>query len=401
MKRSVIVGAVCAVGLLVGIGVWAWKSSTNTVKTEFTQSDFLEDYQQLWADLQENYPFLPVLEELGVDVEGIRKSGEDTLKQREITLDGFVWLLKQQFGQMRGLAHLGVVDANTLNVYAQAAETGELTDVWYDITHNPQTVATYERLQQTADGQSTNTEGGSQDLPQVETRYYPEEKAVYFHFPTFDISTVERDAHVVEDYLDSLGDVDIQHVILDITGNTGGSTDYWKNNIAKPLGGSWEWSQTVYLGDTPVNQQFVFSKVHPIPISELEQKELPEFVSNLDMTYGFTFTMQSDAPERLEGVQRWLLIDGQVFSASDNFATFCQDTGWATLVGTTTRGDGGSGQNPVMISLPNTGLLVRFSSTATANAQGQLNVAYGTNPDVTSSQKEAPLDTVLEQIRNS
>lgn len=127
MKRSVIVGAVCAVGLLVGVGVWAWKSSANTVKTEFTQADFLEDYQQLWADLQENYPFLPVLEELGVDVEGIRKSGEDTLKQREITLDGFVWLLKQQFGQMRGLAHLGVVDANTLNVYAQAAETGELT----------------------------------------------------------------------------------------------------------------------------------------------------------------------------------------------------------------------------------------------------------------------------------
>lgn len=222
MKRSVIVGAVCAVGLLVGIGVWAWKSSANTVKTEFTQADFLEDYQQLWADFQENYPFLPVLEELGVDVEGIRKSGEDTLKQREITLDGFVWLLKQQFGQMRGLAHLGVVDADTLNVYAQAAETGELTDGWYDITHNPQTVATYERLQQTADGQSTNTEGESQELPQVETQYYPEEKAVYFHFPTFYISTVERDAHVVEDYLDTLGDVDIQHVILDITGNTGG-----------------------------------------------------------------------------------------------------------------------------------------------------------------------------------
>lgn len=76
-----------------------------------------------------------------------------------------------------------------------------------------------------------------------------------------------------------------------------------------------------------------------------------------------------------------MIIDNRVYSSADSFSAFCKATGWATLVGQSTRGCG-TGSTPILISLPNTGLLVRFSGIVVETYEGTLNVLAGTKPDI-------------------
>ena len=96
--------------------------------------------------------------------------------------------------------------------------------------------------------------------------------------------------------------------------------------------------------------------------------------------------------------RRWVLIDGGVYSSADKFACFCRSTGWATLVGTRTSGDG-MGATPVLILLPESGLLVRFSVMAGENPDGSINAAAGTAPDLLCIRDVLPLNRCLEEIR--
>jgi C-terminal processing protease CtpA/Prc len=82
----------------------------------------------------------------------------------------------------------------------------------------------------------------------------------------------------------------------------------------------------------------------------------------------------------IQKAKRWVIIDDSVYSSADSFSAFCKATGWATLVGQATHGDG-QGTSAVLISLPNTGLLVRFSGIAAETPDGTLNAVTGIIPD--------------------
>ncbi len=82
-----------------------------------------------------------------------------------------------------------------------------------------------------------------------------------------------------------------------------------------------------------------------------------------------------------------VLVDEDVYSASENFVMFCKNTGFATLAGTTTGGDGGI-SDPMLLSLPNSGLIVRFSIYYSLNADGTGNEANGTKPEIIVTKEE-------------
>lgn len=79
------------------------------VKTAFTKEELLADYDQCWELLEENYPFFPVLEKHGIDVQGVKESYRQTLMERVTDANGLYTLLQQMFVYMEGLAHLGVM----------------------------------------------------------------------------------------------------------------------------------------------------------------------------------------------------------------------------------------------------------------------------------------------------
>jgi len=90
------------------------------VKTEFTREELLEDYDQLWEIIEENYPFLPVLEEHGIDCAQLKKYYREELSGCSADLKGFAALLRRMFGQMENLAHLRLAEEGVVRTYADA-----------------------------------------------------------------------------------------------------------------------------------------------------------------------------------------------------------------------------------------------------------------------------------------
>lgn len=119
------------------------------------------------------------------------------------------------------------------------------------------------------------------------------------------------------------------------------------------------------------------------------------------MTHYFRITHRISSEVELEGdvadAKRWVIIDGRVYSAADTFTAFCRETGWATVVGQTTHGDG-QGVSPILFSLPNTGLLVRFSGIAVESPDGNLNAMTGTKPDIWAEMSNELVSEVINRI---
>lgn len=362
--------------------------SIPVVKTTFTNEELLADYDQCWEILEENYPFFPVLEKHGIDVQGVKESYRQTLMDRVTDVNGFFVLLQQMFGSMENFAHLSVMDQG---IYQFLSYYGEAGDPYFD----PQTAATYAALPEVVAGD------GDQPGKEVEANYYAHLKAAYFHFRTFAYPHVESEDSVVGAYLAQLEEenLPVEHVIIDITGNSGGNSWNVDQDIIAPLGGG-TWKNTIYFADSPINREWLIPALDTAPKPLTGASTEPAFTKELGMTHSWTFTMEYPSAEKIyaEGAQRWLLIDEGCYSASESFIGFCKKSGWATIVGRRGRGDG-----DLLGSLPahldQTGLLIRFSTTSRANADGTLNAEKGETPDYLCKPNESPLRKCMELIQ--
>lgn len=372
-------------------------------KTTFTKEELLEDYDQLWKDLKINYPFFPVLEEEGIDLEQVYQKGREQIESRVSDLNGFLYVLKSAFWEMQNFAHLQILSNQAIESiklgYENEEEYREQGSPWLQIMCKPQVGTTYAQ-----NDMRTLLPDAETDIP-VDADYLAEIETLYFHFKTFGMSIVERDRHVIRDCVAALGDVPIKHIIFDITGNPGGSTAYWQDDIVALFPGEYTYEQNVFYNDAPLNQFFYKDVLDYTPISEFPAgSDLPDFVEQLQLSYFTTleeFAGQSEdalVPE-LSDAKRWVLIDQICYSASDQFAHYCKETGWATLVGTATKGDGAFGFNCAMFDLKNTGLLIYFSTVTADNSDGTLNTKRGTAPDIFVKGGERPLDACIRMIK--
>ena len=371
-------------------------SNDTRCKTEFSKEELIADYTQLWDELYVNYPFFPILEKKGIYIEQIYQNGLEKLENDVDTIDEYVILLNSIFGQMDEFAHLSLIDTTLYNFlyeyYNTDCESHVSNEERFKILSNEQTKVIYQYLN-TDEAETTDN---ALNLPEVDMAYFEDIHTAYFHFKTFHYSLIERDRNLMNNYLATLDNVD--NIIIDITGNTGGATQYWNEVIVAPLGGNYDLEYYVYAQNSPVNQKF-FNDYNFIPINQNTTKDsIPDFVNELGLTHYVICQNTFSYPEtEWTNVKKWVLIDNCVFSSADQFAMFCQKSNWATLVGQNTLGDG-DGFESVYITLENTGLLVRFSTTCVANLEGSLNSEYGTIPDITSLENERPIETCKRLI---
>ena len=229
--------------------------------------------------------------------------------------------------------------------------------------------------------------------------WHPRQKALVFSFRSFDSARIERDGDILARGL--AAHPDARHIVFDITDNRGGSDCYWSRVLVAPLGGSWTHEIVNWMKATPLAVGQVGAG-NMRPLDEWTG-EVPVFVTELGLTHWAVETESvppapRDVPALQTDARRWVLINGETYSAADGFALFCRDTGWATLVGWPTRGEGAKSGSPAVVRLPNTGLLFRFSVLAAANDDGSLNAEVGTRPDFTPKPRERALDACLRLI---
>ena len=372
-----------------------------------TPEQRLEDYDHLVKTLKDSYLCLGVH-----DRENPEDPAEDIFrKYREMVAendsdDAFYSAVYSTLWRLGSYGHLWIIEPEDYYEMLDWCKTQDTTgrEQWKAVTEASE--EQYAKLKAYLDGlgeeDGGSWSGGGETGENLHTLLLPEEGVAYLKVDSFLTDydpEYQKEAQAILDFYNAAGGC--TDLIIDLTDNSGGSERYWQNLLAAPLADA-PLSCTNYalLADSENNRPYIENVFDPSelhPISELP--DLPKLErGGLEAATHFVESTLRVTPAAERAAFRgrvWLLVGPMVYSASESFAVFCRATGFATLVGSQTSGDGIGALDPILMRLPNSGILIQFTMMYGLNPDGSGSEETGTAPDILSPTGEPALVTAL------
>ena len=372
-----------------------------------TPEQRLEDYDHLVKTLKDSYLCLGVH-----DRENPEDPAEDIFrKYREMVAendsdDAFYSAVYSTLWRLGSYGHLWIIEPEDYYEMLDWCKTQDTTgrEQWKAVTEASE--EQYAKLKAYLDGlgeeDGGSWSGGGETGENLHTLLLPEEGVAYLKVDSFLTDydpEYPKEAQAILDFYNAAGGC--TDLIIDLTDNSGGSERYWQNLLAAPLADA-PLSCTNYalLADSENNRPYIENVFDPSelhPISELP--DLPKLErGGLEAATHFVESTLRVTPAAERAAFRgrvWLLVGPMVYSASESFAVFCRATGFATLVGSQTSGDGIGALDPILMRLPNSGILIQFTMMYGLNPDGSGSEETGTAPDILSPAGEPALVTAL------
>ncbi len=371
--------------LIISIGAFSFCKQND----QLTVRQKVKDFEYLYQTLKDNYPYFGAAKrQMGLDwlaeKENFLNKIKKTKNDREyiLTLDSILRKLHD--------GHLDLLFVRAwqggIKQYKMIAETDPEYEKWVSTLENPDARPLYwqQILNQSRTEQLTTSEQQPRrnPIPAYRDSIISKDKIGIMRIRSFSYSNITRDSGFIAPFLNKICDFD--NLIIDIQNNGGGASLYWKNNIARKLiQNTVKFPVSFAVKAGSVNKYFdpeYFKNSTIIQKSTDHQKIPAEFFDGTYYLRTETDSVVPDHPIPFKG-KIYLLVDGAVFSSSEEFAYFCKTTRFATIAGTRTGGDG-IGNDPVIIVLPESGIIVRFPVLAGFNSDGSLNVEERTVPDI-------------------
>jgi C-terminal processing protease CtpA/Prc len=228
-----------------------------------------------------------------------------------------------------------------------------------------------------------------------------EGKTAYIEIKSFRFENIETDRLKLQKFFEMIREY--TNLIIDIRDNSGGSDKYWQELIVSPNLSESKTSNRYYLiRQSNLTNTFLEAKFDDDSILPIEN--LPDFdkinKENISLFSHYVIDEETIYPSKNSkgfNGKVWLLTSPEVYSSSENFVMFSKNTDFATLVGKPTGGDGGVA-DPILFSLPNSGLIIRFSMFYGLNNDGTGNESNGTTPDIKIDNDEDALAITLLEI---
>ncbi|MFW9816381.1 MAG: S41 family peptidase [Candidatus Thorarchaeota archaeon] len=230
-------------------------------------------------------------------------------------------------------------------------------------------------------------------IERLETKVWPEKKAGYVRIGDFSDDMEKDDKIILQEFYKKVEKFDL--IIIDVRGNQGGSYGPWMRNVIAPLSRD-KLSSKMHLAFRSGDYVDMFRKVADVGdiVTKDSFENLPTEVLIDDFTiYDYTQTVEPAREIDFKG-RIIVLIDAITFSATDAFALFCKETGFAKLYGIPSGGDGIS-DSPIYYILPNSKLLVRFTPGMGIDYTGHANEEVCVHPDV---YHESPFGDMQELV---
>lgn len=371
-----------------------------------------------------NYPHFSTVKRMyGVDKDEITRRYTEILEDHSETfeLSEAAGLMFDFVNEFRNVGHLifynGAAYEQVGNMLKGFSSQDESIKHLYDTFTGKNTVRSYEYLRKNDipfNNDRVQTQNKSEEISSEVEGYVEinknisykifDDNIVYLNINSFDNSLINDDHEELIKFFDQISGYD--NLIIDITNNGGGSDYYWMQNIIAPnITTTLTWNNYGLTKSLGIYHSYARNK-EVNRESELYQtiSNLPEItdevLSEFDIALTTPYKVDPAGTYKLFNGSIYLLVGAKVYSASEDFAMFCKNTKFATLVGSNTGGDGG-GLTIQDFALTNTGLLVRFATKYPLNSDGTSNTEYGTIPDFYTDDNQSALEACFLIINSS
>ena len=363
------------------------------------------DFEYLYAVLRDNYPFFGVAErKYGVD--WLAKHDEYVLRLKATADDAAYY---RELNSILRELHDGHLDFSPTIKYSKFKPIldglGPDFEPWSRAMHRDSVRAVYwEQLLAKKDVEHKPVKKKSLPKQRGKKSYYADTllcngKIALMRLSSLPYEKISVDSLRIASFLSTISEAD--YLIIDIQGNSGGSELYWSRLVVSRL----------------IPKPITYFSTQIVRGGEINREYCPEFFEEAesltgevcsglpDELYDGTFYLRkypcevaASDPIAFRG-KIYLLVDRKVFSSAGGWADFCKQTGWATVVGETT-GVQGIGRDPIVISLPESGLLLRYPYCNGINADGTFNGEVGVRPDIEihGKDKNERLQNLIEYL---
>ncbi|AMN35263.1 S41 family peptidase [Clostridium perfringens] len=362
------------------------------ISTPLTEEQKIEDFNYLYNTIEENYPFLETNKRLN-NVDWLSKKEEYLQRVKNTKSDiEFLMTLNSILSELNnGHTHM-ITNSSQFRDFREiySMNKGWQKKVQLPVLNNKKALARYnidknEKVQVLNQGKNENTEG----IRNASTKDIVEGKIGYIYIPQMiSYYNMGNDIELIDEYLNNIKEY--QALIIDIRGNGGGDSYYWISYLVPKLIDKvyentnysfWKDGEIInnYLKKSKVKYSTGFGEVKDLDTTKLVN--LPVEVKE-DFKYYSKNTMEISPSEdsiKFKG-NIYMLVDKLVYSSSEAFASFAKQTGFATLIGERTGGDG-IGSDPLLHMLPNSGYVFRFSKDMGTTADGTSSEEFKTEPD--------------------
>jgi len=226
---------------------------------------------------------------------------------------------------------------------------------------------------------NVNWRGYYPELAEVATLIYPTMKVGYMQIGGMAYNPAAY-FDLMMMFYDQISDYD--HLIIDIRGNYGGNDYFWYENIVQPLLKEKMKSKLLFAFKKDATFSHFYRKAKKIYFKTLKSGFNylpPEVLTNEYDLYKVRYVHKPANTVDFSG-KISVLIDKCVYSSAEAFAVFCKNTGFATLYGTNSGGDGIGGR--VYWVLPHSKLILSYSFALGLFESGYSNEEFHTAPDV-------------------
>ena len=355
------------------------------------RKDILADYDYLISMIGDNYPFLNVNKRLnGVDwlqeAEVYRASAPNTASHTQV-VSWFQDLIAKLHN-----GHATVVGSQAeyqylVNLYGNKKEA----QPWAELLSDPSVQNTYGIL-------GNKTSGLPKKVDVQKSSFmvsFLDDQTAYINIPSFSEKFIPNEMKALSAFLPTVKEV--SRLIIDIRDNSGGSDAYWQQLVQRIIPEPIRWRYYNLLRGTYI-KPFIEAKTGA-PFERISQlNELPEKVSSAlpedvirDFSRFFPASVHLKPENSIQFKGRiYLIVSPKVFSSSEKFVSFAKSTGWATLVGERTGGDG-LGADPVLVKPPHSHLIVRLPLIMGVTEQGVINEEKKTEPDIWADTTKNPI----------
>lgn len=360
------------------------KKSVVAINRELTTEEKIEDFEYMYKTLEENYPFFKVNERVnGVNWLANKDEYEKRIKETRND-EEFANELNMIICELNN-GHTHLISKDDFDYYynAYAYNSDKCNKTWGNVLDNEKVKARYnfteKNLETLKDGNYSKNSS-----PAFKSDIIVPNDVAYIKIKQMDGFRVEEDGVEIRKFLESIKDY--PKLIIDIRGNSGGSDYYWIKNIVQPLINE-PLSVDYYLfarGGEDSQKFYKNRKMNLRDIQTIDENLISKFPEEISTDFKY-YKLSTDKinPKNPVGFKGkiYLLVNSVVYSSSESFAAFAKGSGFATLVGGRTGGDG-MGIDPLLFSLPNSGLVVRYSSLLCLNPDYTINEEVQTTPDI-------------------